>query len=705
MPFIVRPPLPSSPQVSSLLSCILAAGFAAEARAQASAPMMEPVVVTGSRVQSQSFHQPFSVDSVDRGEIAGGQLGINASEALARVPGLVVQNRHNYAQDLQISSRGFGARAAFGVRGIKLIADGIPASTPDGQGQAATFNLDTAERIEVLRGPMATIYGSNAGGVIQLFSREGEGRPEVEAEALAGSYGTSKYRLGSSGSVAGAGYVLDASRMHTDGYRAHSAATRYQAFAKTTIRPDRDSSLSLVFGSLEQRGTQDPQGLDWQAYRADPRSVNEGALAYDTRKSIDHQQLGANYERRFGAATLQATLYAGQRRVLQYLSIPKSAQASPTSAGGVVDFDRDFHGGSLRWLQPLDAGPGDLTLIAGMDYDRSREDRKGYENFVGDRLGVKGMLRRDEIDTVTSLDPYLQAEWVLGRWTLQGGLRYNTVELDVDDRYLANGDDSGSRRYSMATPAAGVSYAVTPDLNVYASAGKGFETPTQGELAYSSDGSGLNASLQPSRSRQYEIGAKARLAQHTRVNAAVFRIDTRDEIVVASAGGGRTSYRNAGSTLRRGLELAVESELAEQWRASLAYTWLDATYDEPFDSGTRRIPAGNRLPGVPEHTLWAELAWQPATGVDTALEAVYRDRVYVDDANQGRPAPAYVTLNWRAQLEQEVGSWTFRQILRVDNLLDEDYVGSVIVGDGNERYYEPAPGIAWYAGVSAAYRF
>jgi len=704
------PALPAAPpakpprRLPALLCGLAAAGACDETRAGQAPAMLEPVTVTGSRTEGESLRRPYSVDSVDALRIRSGQPGIDASEALARVPGLVVQNRHNYAQDLQISSRGFGARTPFGVRGVKLIADGIPASAPDGQGQAATFNLDTAERFEVLRGPMATLYGSNAGGVIQMFSRDGEGRPQAEAATLAGSHGTRKHRLGSSGSVAGVGYVLDASRMHTGGYRRHSAATRYQTFAKAT-RESAGARLALVFNGLEQRDTQDPQGLDWQAYRRDPRAASPAALQYDTRKSIRHSQLGASYERRFGAATLQATLYAGRRRVVQYQSIPKAAQQAPTSAGGVIDFDRGFHGAGLRWMQPLAAGPGELTLVAGLDYDRSREDRKGYENFVGDVLGVRGALRRDEIDTATSLDPYVQAEWVAGPWTLQAGLRYGTVEIEVDDRYGANGDDSGRRRYAMAAPAVGAAYALSPGLSVYASAGKGFETPTQGELAYAPGGGGLNADLRPARSRQYEIGVKARLAGHTRMNAAAFRIETRDEIVVAAAQGGRTSYRNAAGTLRRGVELGVESRLAERWRAALAYTWLDASYDRAFSDGGERIAAGNRLPGVPGHSLWAELAWEPAAGVDTALEAVYRDRVHVDDANRARPAPATLTLNWRAQLEQRTGPWTFRQMLRVDNLLDRDYVGSVIVGDGNGRYYEPAPGIAWYAGVDVSYRF
>ncbi|WP_277052138.1 TonB-dependent receptor family protein [Zestomonas thermotolerans] len=664
---------------------------------------LDPLVISGSRSEAAGFDLPFSVDSLERRQISEGQPGINASEVLQRVPGLVVQNRQNYAQDLQISSRGFGSRATFGVRGIKLIADGIPASTPDGQGQAATFDLDTAERIEVLRGPMATLYGSNSGGVIQLFSRDGEGPLQLSGGSAFGSDGLRKERLSAEGGNGQAGFILDRSRLDTDGYRDHSAAWREQNFAKLHIDPDEDSRLALIYSDLNQQ-SDDPLGLTWDAYRRDPRSVAAVAEQFDTRKSIDHRQLGLNYERYFGAARLQASLYGGTRRVVQYQSIPRGPQAASSHAGGVIDFEREFHGGSLRWLQPVTALPGDFEWILGVDYDFSEDDRQGYENFAGARQGIKGRLRRDEIDTVTSLDPYLQANWRLGDWTLQAGLRHNQMKAEVDDKFLANGDDSGSRTYRKTTPALGVMYAFTPDLHGYLSAGKGFETPTMSELAYS-PGGGFNLELDASSSTQYEAGLKARLGEGTRLNAALFQIRTEDELVVAAASGGRTTYQNAARTLRQGFELAIDSQWSEQWSTTLAYTRLSATYDDDFTSNGRTIAKGRHLPGVPGTTLYGELAWRPREGISSAVEGLYRSKVYVEDSNQERPAPGYAVFNWRTRLEQQLGPWTFGQTLRIDNLFDREYIGSVIVADGNGRYYEPAPGRNWYAGLDLAYRF
>ncbi len=684
------------------------AGFACIAGAQDAATdgqaavALNPVVVTGSPVATESFDLPYSVDSVDMRANQAGNLGVNASEALAGVPGLVIQNRQNYAQDLQISIRGFGARAAFGVRGVKLIADGIPATNPDGQGQAATFNLDTAERIEVLRGPFATVYGNHAGGVIQLFSRDGKGAPRIRGSVYAGEHGTYKIGIGAEGEKNGVGFVLDASRFETDGERRYSAARRDQSFAKITLAPDEDSKLTLLFSSLHQPDTEDPLGVTWNTYKRDARGVEPIALQYKTRKSIDHLQGGAVYERRFGEDRLQVQAYAGQRSVTQYQSIPVAAQANPRHAGGVVDFDREFHGIGARWIMQRGNGAGKLTLTTGVDYDRAEDDRQGYENFVGSTFGVKGRLRRDETNTVTSTDPYVQATWQQGGWDWSLGVRHSNVRFEVDDDYIVgpNGDDSGSVRYRKTTPAVGVLWRATPLLNFYASFGTGFETPTLGEIAYSNSG-GFNLGLKPSTSRQFELGLKAYVGERTRLNLAAFQIKTWDEIVSAGAIGGRTSYRNASKTLREGLELAVETEFTDRLSARGALTVMRAIYDESFNT----VDSGNRIPGVPRVSAWGELAWKPMAGLSTALEAVHRSAVEVNDSNTGKAAPSYTLLNLRLVAEQQSGPWTFSQLLRLDNVFDRKHIASVIVGDGNGRFYEPGPGRNVYGGVQASYRF
>jgi iron complex outermembrane receptor protein len=689
----------------STIIALLAAGSAT-----AETPV---VVVSGTRIEHSIFDVPASIDAIDAARIGDSQMRVNASEALAAVPGLVVQNRQNYAQDLQVSSRGFGARSAFGVRGVHLIADGIPASMPDGQGQAATFNLDMAERIEVLRGPYSAIYGNHSGGVIQLFTRDGEGAPSVELNVSGGSYGTRKTDLNAQGKQANVGYVLDASRFDTDGYRAHSAARRDQAYAKLTLTPVDNAKLTIVANALQQDDTQDPLGVTWATYQRDPRAGEIDAAdtqtpkrtladRYNTRKSIHHQQIGATWEQRFGEDRLRVTAYGGNREVIQYQAFSKVFQAPPSHSGGVVDFDRDFSGTDINWAHVGTLAGGKLTTTAGVEYGRSTDARQGFENFIGTQFGVKGALRRDEEDKVSNLDPYVQAEWQSGAWQLDAGLRYSRVKVSVDDRFLGNGNDSGNLMFGHTTPVLGVLYRVSPQLNVYASAARGFETPTLNELFYSGSGGGFNFALSPALSTHLEAGLKARLSDSTRINAALFQVKTTDELVVDSSSGGRTSYRNGGKTLRQGMELSLDASWRHGLSTRMALTTLRAIYDQGFGN----VLEGSRLPGVPNANLYGELAWKDRMErYGAALEAIASSKIYAEDSNLDQAAPGYGILNARATASQQWRGWRFKQFARLNNLLDKNYVGSVIVGDANKRYYEAAPQRNWMLGASALYQF
>ncbi|MES2900626.1 MAG: TonB-dependent receptor [Pseudomonadota bacterium] len=676
-------------------------------------PIPDVVVISGSRVEHTSFDLPAAIDVVDADRIRDGQMRVNASEALSAVPGLVVQNRQNYAQDLQISSRGFGARSAFGVRGVRLIADGIPATMPDGQGQAATFNLDMAERMEVLRGPFSAIYGNHSGGTIQLFTREGKGRPTLESALTAGSYGTRKLDVNAQGSSAGIGYVIDASRFETDGYRDHSAAARDQAFAKLTMAPSSTSKLTLTASALRQDDTQDPLGVTWATYLRDARTGEIDttdtrtprrtlAQRYNTRKSIDHQQGGLSFEQRFGDDRLRVMAYAGNRQVIQFQAFSRFVQTPVSQSGGVVDFDRDFHGTDINWVAVRDVAGGKLTSTFGIDYGYSTDNRQGYENFIGADFGLQGRLRRDETNVVTSVDPYAQFEWQAGYWAWSAGLRHSRMQVEVDDRYASNGNDSGQVDFRHTTPVLGLLYKINPLLNVYASAARGFETPTLNELFYSGTGAGFNFRLQPATSIHLEAGVKAYLGSSTRINAALFQVKTDDELVVDVASGGRTSYKNASKTLRRGAEVSLESSLGAGLSTRVAMTVLRAEYAQGFGA----VRAGSRLPGVPDANLFAELAWKSSDDkLSAALETIASSKVFAEDANVETPAPGYAIVNARLQARQTLGGWQFKEFVRVNNLGDKKYVGSVIVGDANRRFYEAAHGRHVMAGVSAQYMF
>jgi iron complex outermembrane receptor protein len=662
---------------------------------------LDPVTVTATRRAERSFDVPASVDVIDGAVIRDGQPAINLSEPLVRVPGVFAANRGNYAQDLQISSRGYGSRATFGVRGVRLYQDFIPATMPDGQGQTGSFSLLSAQRIEVLRGPFSTLYGNASGGVIAVITEDPATTPVADASLSLGSFTTYNAGVKASGDAPAVGYVVAANRFDTDGYREHSAAQREIVNAKLVFAPNARTRVTVIGSSQHQPESQDPLGLTQAQVDADPTQADPVAVLFNTRKTVNQVQGGAAVEVDLASnATLRVTGYGGTRRVGQYLAF---SGAAATSSGGVVNLDRDYGGVGARYI----LRGTNWVLSVGADADGMREARQG---FVNDN-GAQGALRRDEDDTVQSADAYAELAWHALPWlSLTAGVRTSRVRYRAEDRYVVgpNPDDSGTRTYTNTSPIAGVVWHATDALNVYASYGQGFETPTFAELAYRPAGAGLNLALDAATSTSVEVGLKWLPSTSQRVNLAAFAADTSQEIVVDTATGGRTTYRNASNTRRRGFEAAWDGEFAAGVTVHANYSWLDATFRDSFVTGIppSLVLAGSRLPGVPSQQAYGVVTWTPGGygGFSASAEVQYVGRVYVNDRNTAY-APAYAIGNARIGFAQTAGRARFTQYVRVNNIADASYIGSVIVGDTNGRYFEPAPGRNWFAGASVALSF
>lgn len=656
-------------------------------------------VVLGSDTELDQ-RLPLARDRLSGSQLQPQTLGANLSEPLQRLPGIVALNRENYAQDLQVSSRGFGARAQFGVRGVRLIQDGIPLTMPDGQGQPALFDLDSLSRIEVLRGPLSSLYGNASGGIIQGFTGRAPFYPTLDNRTAFGPDGLRRSRLRYGGQHGDLNIHANVARLETDGYRDHSDTRRDTANLRLGWDIDDASSLTLLVNTLYQPGTQDPLGLTAEQVHADRRQAPPQARLFDTRKSVTHNQAGINYQRRLANDDkLTLMVYGGERDVQQYLAFPGGGQFS---GGGVIELDRRFGGGEIGWQRQTQAFDLPVELAAGMTFDYQGEDRRG---FVNER-GVKGALQRDEFNRVDSQDVYFISTWSLApRWTMTAGLRHSRVEFESDDDYFLDGiDNSGSVLFERTNPALGISYQWTPALSVYAAVGRGFETPTAQELAYRPDGAGLNFGLSPARSLNSEVGIKLR-EQDTTFSAALFHTRVEDEIVTGpnQLVTGRQTFANAARSTRRGVELALEQRFAHGVSAYAAYTFLQARFDR-YTDGERDL-SGNRLPGVPRHSLFAELAWQPEnTGFSTALEAQSLSERFANDSNADRAA-GYAVFNWRAAYQQQLGGLQLEPFVRVDNLGDKQYIGSLIVNGPGDRFYEPAPERRWLAGIGLQYQW
>jgi len=696
----------NSPRPTLLHTACLAVLFAsAPALADEPATSTDPVTLNRVMVTTRlervpAFDVPASTSTVDLGR--GGHNEVNVSDYLDGVPGLLARDRQNYAQDTQISIRGAGARSTFGVRGIRLYSDGIPATMPDGQGQVSHFNLLGGERVEVLRGPFSALYGNSAGGVIQLWSAAPTQDPEVTVQTTYGrddSWTAGARVRGSAGPV---GYNVAVQRFMTDGYRDHSAAERNSGNARFTFDLGSAGTLDLV-GNSFQSDAQDPLGLTWDQVQEDRSQATPQADQYNTRKSIQQNQLGALYTLPFGEhQKLRVSAWGGNRKVVQYLALPIATQANPLNSGGVIDLDNDYGGVDGRWSWQGELAGRPLEVNVGSNFERQRQHRTGYNDYVGATLGVRGDLRRDERNTVENFDQYAQAFWeFMPRWSLLVGARHSQVRFASRDFYVvgANPDDSGSKDYSEITPVAGLSFAASDDLRLYVSAGRGFETPSYNEIGYRADGgAGLAFDLKPAVSRNYELGAKWRAQSGAHAELALFRATTEDELAVARNVGGRSSYRNVGDARRQGVELSAGLPLAQDWSLDVAYTYLDAQFRDSFPictaagctDPTVMVATGTRIPGTARNQFSATLGWRHG-GWSASLQGEGVGNVSVNDPGSER-APGYFLASLEAGYRWDFTHGALNGFVRVDNLLDQDYIGSVIVNEGNGRYYEPGPG-------------
>ncbi|WP_151738715.1 TonB-dependent receptor [Acinetobacter junii] len=672
-----------------------------------------PVIkVEATRTDTPYMQTPASVYRIDAPK-NDQSLQVNLTELVKGIPSVQVRNRENYAQDLQLSMRGFGARSTFGVRGIRLYVDGIPATMPDGQGQTSNIDMNSLSHLEVLTGPFSSLYGNSSGGAVLATTREGQGKDSIEMNYAGGSHNKNRAGIVLQGGAKNQNepsYIVSSSYFDTDGYRDHSGANKVLSNAKLTWNLDDGSKINWVTNYVKI-DADDPGGLTRADWEKNPKQVAKNVLDYNARKTIDQTQTGLTWSKPLNDQNeLYAITYIGQRQVTQYQSIPDTVQKNPNTpyqAGGVIDFKRDYYGADFRWtgkdLLPY------IQFSAGVAIDAMNEDRQGYQNFndAGDK-GIKGAVRRDERNTLWNVDPYLQASWsFLQTMRLDTGVRYSNVHYKSKDHYIVglNGDNSGKTTYEEVLPSVALSWQIIPEVLVYASYAKGFETPTFTEMAYPAQGGASMLDLKPSQSDNYELGLKS-LNTLGDFNLATFYIETKDDIVAAESLGGRATFRNADKTLRKGIEFAWNKKLWKDIGLNASYAYLDATFDSkvPAAGKVAEIPEGNAIPGIAKNQAFIGLVWQPEQGFYAGLDTQFMDKVYVNDINSDAAA-SYTVASIYTGYAWKRADWGINGFARVDNLFDKNYAGSVIVNEGSSRFFEPADGRNWSAGLKVSKQF
>ncbi len=695
-----------SPKLRPVVQALALAGVIAPVTLHAQT--LEGMVISATRAAQRSFDTPAALESVDRDTIQNAGPQVNLSETLNRVPGLTILNRQNYAQDLQVSIRGFGARSAFGIRGVRILIDGIPATTPDGQGQGSSISLPSTERIEVLRGPLALLYGNSSGGVIQAFTREAPEQPEFDAQYYAGSFGMHRNDLQFAGRIGeglgAVGLVADYSTFDTNGYRDNSKTERKQFNGKISFGPDEKTRVNLVFNQFDMPLAQDPLGLTAAQLAANPRQAGTNSAgtisASDlrVRKTVLQNQLGSSLTHVIDPdRSVTARAYYGTRDNLQF-------QAANTWVG----LNRDYYGLGLQYNAQVKMSETPVRWVAGYEFDRSREKRQGGAAALGEKTNTT----RDEINQAENSDLFVQATALVSeKISLIGGLRYSTVRLISDDNFLSDGNGSGNTSFSAASPVLGMTYHASDSVNLYANYGKGFETPTLAEAAYTSTTiatAKFNTTLNAANSQHFEVGAKWQVSPVNRLDATLYQINTTDEVVILSSAGGVSTFKNAPGTTRTGAELSSLNKISPHWDVNASLSWIDAIYSQAFTSGTNSIANGNKIPGIPQHTLFSELVWssqavtlakrKSALGTRAGIELLSAGRIYANDTNTAS-ADGYTTLNLKASHGWTLGKGCLTAYGRIDNVTDQRYVGSVIVNQASSQFYEPAPGINWTLGL------
>lgn len=668
---------------------------------------LDEIVVSASRSEQTTFDAPAAVQSLGRETIESAGPQVNLSESLTRVPGVTILNRQNYAQDLQLSIRGFGARTAFGIRGVRLIVDGIPASMPDGQGQASTISLSSTERIEVLRGPLAQLYGNASGGVVQAFTREAPDTPEFTAHGYTGSYDTRRGILQYAGKVGGYGLVADYGEFRSDGFRQNSKTVRKHFNGKLGFENGR-TKVHFIANLFDMPLAQDPGGLA-SSSPTDPTAAATGFSANRVRKTVEQNQLGAVLEHRTETGTTAvARIYGGQRDVFQAQFISGNSRW--------IGVDRDYWGAGLQISQNLSMGSTPMRLSYGIDYDVADEYRSGGDAVVGEILDVS---RRQQNYLSYNGDFFVQSEIFLTQaTTLIAGARRSNVTLDVEDRLTPG--SAGKVKYSATNPVLGLSHLVSETLNIYANTGRGFESPSIAETSYTGvpPTAAFNSALQAAKSRHYEIGLKYRPGNSRVVDLAAYRIDTENEITTLANVSGNVSYANAAKTRRDGIEISYLERLGKHFQVYAALNHINAIYSADFLSarvgGEDLIRDGNRIPGIPRHFAFIEAVWnqrgflqsqeraKTGQGLTLAAEIISAGKLYANDLNT-RIADGYNITNLRISHTHKTLKGLIQADLRLNNVFDKNHIGSVIVASATP--YEPAPGKNWLVGLKYSHQF
>lgn len=653
---------------------------------------LQPIIIEATRVEKNTQEIPAAITTVGQDKIQQGTQLLGLDESLGAVPGLFFLNRYNFAQDLRASIRGFGARSNFGIRGIKIIVDGIPETLPDGQGSIDGVDIGSARQISVIRGPASSLYGNASGGAILIETENGPVIPFIESGLSLGSFDYQKLNIKAGGEAEQLNYLFNITDTTIDGYREHSEFENTQLNGRFEYSLSNTASLTTTIHHTDQPIANDPGGINAADAAANPEQARMQNLTFDAGEALLQTRIGLLYKKKLDTRRdFETRIYNTDRDFSTKL---------PFQDSGAVELDRNFIGGGVKYTVKGEVGNRPNRLLLGIDYDRQDDDRQRFDN----NQGVLGAQTFDQNELVTSMGIFLQNETRLNDYAeLTVGARYDEVTFDISDEFLADGDDSGKVTFDQLSPMIGISIKQSEDTSLYATISEAFETPTTTEFA-NPGGGGFNQALEPQESTNYEIGLKT-LTNSYRFELALFHIEVENEITPfeLATQPGRTFFENAGASTRDGLEISYARQLTQQVKLSGAYTYSDFVF-ERFTDVNGNVFDGNTLPGIPQDVLHLGLSWFGGDGFYADLDITNNGEIFADNANQTEVDSSLVT-NIRIGHNGFYDDWEVSSYLGVNNLSDEQYNSNIRINAFGGRFFEPAPERNAYIGVTVRRRF
>ena len=650
----------------------------AQTLSQTSTITLQEVAVEATKLETDRFVVPASISVINLIPLQGMQQQLSLQEYLSAVPGVFSLNANNYAQDLRLSIRGFGSRAAFGIRGVKIIVDGIPETTPDGQGQVDNLPLGLLSRLEVLRGSSASLYGNAAGGVVYLNTLDSLQGESVQLRTTLGSYAYQNYQL--IGNVKGekTTAVFALNRTVTDGFRVFSGLSQRILNTKIKHQINPNSSLTFQLNYTDSPRAEDAGGLTLEESETDFRQARQRNVDFDTYEQIEQFKTGLRWQQQWNSRWSMDSY--------GFYSFRDFYGKLPFENGGIVDLFRNYYGVGSRLTFQETKQKHSHQWQLGFDTSSQRDQRDRYQNLAG-KQGEQEFSQLEQFGNIgIFLLDHIQWQKVL----LSTGLRLDIQNLGADTV-------EEIQKYTVFNPSLGLSYALADQHRVYANFSTSFETPTLSELsANPNGGEGLNLDLMPSKAINYELGWKNRTSSGY-LEATTFYIESSNEILPyeLEAFPGRAFYRNAGATSRFGLELAGSYQW-NKWAIQASMT--QAQYRlEGMD--TANEVEGKKIPGIPSSQFFLQLKYRSSSDWQWVLSGEHSGAFFANDSNNVE-IKAYQKVRFQGQktVQTQWGKLDF--FGGINNVLNTTYFDNIRLNAFGGRFYEPAPGRNFYFGLS-----